>query len=323
MGYTGSLVTLRRFLASLEHQATRQRRLTVRFETPPGQQAQADWAYVGKLADAQGQLRAVYVFTFVLGYSRMLFIRFTAAMNLAPLLDSHQQAFAYLGGWPQVIRYDNLKQIRLGPGHWNEAFLDFTRHYGFTPKTHRPYRPRTKGKVERAVAYVKDNFLRGRTFADLEDLNAQGRAWLEQTAKVRTPATTGPRPVDLLPRETLTPVGRVPAYRYLDPVRRTVSYEALVHYRGSRYSVPPAFAGQVVEVAASGGQIVIRAQDTVIAEHRQAAQAGQCLVARPHVEELWKVTHEQTRKPSDSGMSLQAAPEVLRVDLRCYEEVRS
>jgi hypothetical protein len=58
MGYAGSLPTLRRFLATLEQRATHQRRLTVRFETPPGQQAQADWAYAGKLADASGQPRS-------------------------------------------------------------------------------------------------------------------------------------------------------------------------------------------------------------------------------------------------------------------------
>lgn len=322
MGYTGSLPTLRRFLATLEQQTAHQRRLTVRFETPPGQQAQADWGYAGRLADAAGRPRPIYVFTFVLSYSRMLFIRFMTSMNLAALIEGHQQAFAYLGGWPREILYDNMKQVRLGPGRFNEAFLDFARHYGFTPQTHRPYRPRTKGKVERAVEYVKDSFLLGRSFAALDDLNGQGLFWLEQTANVRVHATTGRRPVELWPQEGLTALASVPAYRYLDPVKRTVNYEALVHYRGSRYSVPPAFAGQMVEVAAAGGQIVIRAGEVIIAEHREAAQPGQCIVERAHLEELWKVTQEQTPRPSDSGLSLQAAPEVLRADLRCYEEVQ-
>ncbi len=321
MGYTGSLCVLRRFLAGLRTQHQAQAKATVRFETPPGQQAQADWAYAGKLADAAGQLRQVYIFTFVLGYSRMLFVRFTTSMSLATLIDCHQQAFAYLGGWPRVILYDNMKQVKLGPGRWNEAFLDFARHYGFTPKTHRPYRPRTKGKVERMVDYVKDNFLLGRTFADLDDLNGLGRAWLDQTANVRIHGTTQQRPVDLWPQEGLTPSGSMTEYRFLDPVRRSVSMEALVHYQGSRYSVPPAYAGQSVEVAACGGQIVIRTADTVIAEHRQAAQLGQCVVAREHLAELWKITCEQIKPPSDKPMSLTAAPEVLRLDLRSFEEV--
>src|SRR5262249_35406080 len=151
MGYDGSVVILRRFLATLDDDRRRDRRLTVRFETPPGHQAQADWAYAGRLIDSEGRSRSVYIFTFVLSYSRMLFVRFTTSMNLAALIDCHQRAFDYLGGWPRTILYDNMKQVRLGPGRLNEAFLDCANHYGFTPKTHRPYRPRTKGKVERAV----------------------------------------------------------------------------------------------------------------------------------------------------------------------------
>jgi transposase len=320
MGYTGSLPTLRRFLATLDDQARRDQRVTVRFETPPGHQAQADWAFAGKLPDAAGVPRPVYVFTFVLCFSRALFVRCTTSMNLAALIDCHRHAFAELGGWPREVLYDNMKQVRTGPGRWNEGFLDFARHYGFTPKTHRPYRPRTKGKVERAVEYVKDNFLLGRTFAGLDDLNAQARAWLATTANVRVHATTGQRPVDLLPREALTPLATVPAYQFLDPVRRTVSFESMVHFRGSRYSVPPAFAGRPVEVAAVGGQVVVRAADAIIAEHRQAARPGQCVVAREHIAELWKVTAEQVKPPA-AARSLAAEPQVGRVDLRTFEEV--
>lgn len=321
MGYDGSVITLRRFLASLDEGARRREKLTVRFETPPGRQAQADWAHAGRVADAQGRPRPVYAFTFVLSYSRMLYVRFTTSMNLASLIDCHQRAFDYLGGWPQTILYDNMKQVRLGPGRWNEAFLDFANHHGFAPRTHRPYRPRTKGKVERAVEYVKDGFLLGRTFADLDDLNSQGLAWLAGTANVREHATTGRRPVDLLPLEGLTPASSVPAYRYLDPVRRVVSFESMVHYHGSRYSVPPDFAGKPVEVAAAGGVVVIRSGDLVIAEHRQAAQPGQCIAAREHIAELWRVTHEQVARPPRPVRESAAPPEVQRVDLRIYEEV--
>lgn len=320
MGYTGSVATLRRFLATLDQNATRQRRLTVRFESPPGRQAQADWAYAGRFPDASGQLRAVYIFTFVLGYSRMLFIRFTTSMTLPTLLDCHHQAFIYLGGWPQQILYDNMKQVKLGPGRWNEAFVDFARHFGFTPKTCQPYRPRTKGKVERMVEYIKDNFLLGRTFSDLDDLNGQGRTWLDQTANVRVHATTGQRPVDLWPHENLIPWGSVAAYPFVAPVPRTVSWEALVHYGGSRYSVPPSYAGQTVTVAASGGQILIRTGDTVIAEHREAVRAGQCVVHRDHLADLWKLTVQHTPFPASACLPL-PTPDVQRVDLRQFEEV--
>jgi transposase len=321
MGYTGSLPTLRRFLATLDGQTRRQQKLTVRFETPPGRQAQADWAFAGKLPDATGTLRPVYVFTFVLSFSRVLFLRCVHSMSLTTLIDCHRHAFAELGGWPTEILYDNMKQVRVGPGRWNEGFLDFARHYGFTPRTHRPYRPRTKGKVERAVEYVRDSFLLGRTFTDLDDLNTQARVWLATTANVRIHATTQQRPIDLLGQESLTPLATVPVYQFIDPVRRTVNFESMVHFRGSRYSVPPAFAGQPVEVSAVGGQIIVRVGDTVIAEHRQAARPGQCVVTREHIEELWKVTAEQIKPPTNSRPVLAAEPHVARVDLRLFEEV--
>lgn len=201
--------------------------------------------------------------------------------------------------------------------------LAFVEHYGFTPKTHRPYRPRTKGKVERAVDYVKDNFLRGRTFEGLQDLNAQGMHWLEHTANVRVHATTKARPVDLFEKEqpTLTTVSSVPAYRHLSPVHRTVSWESLVHFEGSRYSVPPAFAGKTVQVHAEHGTVLVRCGDTAIAEHQQAMRAGQSIMDKDHLAELWKLTEQQTRAPERPSWNLQWTGSVQEVPLRVFDEV--
>ena len=209
----------------MKRSTERAAKLTVRFETPPGRQAQADWAYCGRFADVDGKPIAVYAFVMVLGYSRQLFVRFTTSMRLGELIECHQEAFAYFGGWPQTILYDNMKQVKLSAFQWNERFLDFARHYGFTPKTHRAYRPRTKGKVERAVDYVKDNFLTGRTFHGLDELNAQARHWLATTANVRIHGTTQQRPVDLFAEEqpTLAAYDSLPAYRFVDPAPRQVS----------------------------------------------------------------------------------------------------
>jgi len=322
MGYAGSIATLRRFVRSLRRELVRQGKITVRFETPPGRQAQADWAYCGRFPTSDGKLIAVYAFVMVLSFSRMLFVRFTTSMRMRELIDCHQEAFAFFGGWTDSILYDNMKQVKLSAFHWNEQFLDFANHYGFVPKTHRPYRPRTKGKVERAVDYVKDNFLTGRTFHGLSDLNAQSRHWLAETANVRIHGTTGRRPVDLVAQETLTPLSSIAAYRYLDPVARTVSWESMVHFQGSRYSVPPEYAGQTVYVAASGGQIMVRAGDLIIAEHRQAAEAGQSIVEKDHLAELWKITQQQVQVP-EARWRINFQDSVERMPLERFEEVLS
>lgn len=323
MGYTGSLVTLRRFLRTLKTDRTRQGKLTVRFETPPGQQAQADWTYCGRFATPEGKRLGVYAFVMVLSFSRMLFVRFTTSMRIRELIECHQEAFAYFGGWTQSVLYDNMKQVKLSAFQWNERFLDFANHYGIIPKTCRPYRPRTKGKVERAIDYVKNNFLAGRVFHGLDDLNGQSRQWLNETANVRIHATTAARPIDLWAQENLTPLSSIGPYRLLDPVARSVSWESMVQFQGSRYSVPPQYAGQSVQVAASGGQITVRLGDAVIAEHRQAAQAGQSIVEKDHLAELWKVTQQQVPVPDGARWSIHFDQTVQQMPLTHFEEVLS
>ena len=143
-GYTGCLNLVQRFLKTLKDQHKAHAKATVRFETPPGYQAQADWAHVGEVEGSK-----IYAFVIVLCFSRMLYVTFTKSMDIPTLICCQEKAFAYFGGVPQRILYDNMAQVRLPSGKLNPYFADFAAHYGFTVKTHRPYRPRTKGKVER------------------------------------------------------------------------------------------------------------------------------------------------------------------------------
>lgn len=320
MGYTGSIVTLRRFLATLKPQKAALEKLTVRFETPPGQQAQADWAYCGRHPDADGTAVPVYVFVIVLSFSRMLFVTFTRSMNLASLIGCHQQAFEFFGGWPQSILYDNMKQVKLGPDQWHPLFVDFASHYGFVPKTHRIRRPRTKGKVERMVHYVKDNFLNGRSFADFADLNAQARHWLSHTANVRLHATTGQRPTELGPQENLIPLASVASYHLCQPVSRKAGSESFVRFSGSRYSVPPEQAGQTLQIEQREQKILIRCQDLIVAEHVVAPKRGSSIADPVHLEALWKLTLQRQHEPLPNW-KLTFQDSVAAPPLALYEEV--
>ena len=230
LGFTGSAQIVRRFLHTLKAERSTDRALTVRFETPPGEQAQCDWAEVGRYPQPDGTSIRVYAFVMVLGYSRYLYVEFTRSMTLATLIRCHQNAFAFFGGWPRRILYDNMRQVVVGPERINARFLDFTRHHGFEVKRCRPYRPRTKGKVERSVSYLRDSFLNGRTFAGLDDLNAQGRHWLGSVANIRIHGTTQARPCDRLLEETLTPCTGLNAYQMTHSTARTVGVEALVRF---------------------------------------------------------------------------------------------
>lgn len=167
-----------------------------------------------------------------------------------------------------------MKQVRLSSAEWNPLLLDFLNHHAVTPKTHRPYRPRTKGKVERMVHYLKDNFLNGRLFADLSDLRAQGQHWLAHTANARVHATTRSRPCDLLPEEKLTLLCSMPAYRIASVSERRVDAESFVRLGRSRYSVPPEYVGSRVVVERGEHRVVVRSGDLTFSSRASPTSSG-------------------------------------------------
>jgi transposase len=321
MGYTGSLATLRRFLATLRGPKAALGKLTVRFETPPGQQAQADWGHCGNFKDQAGKTYSLYVFVMVLSFSRMLYITFTRSMSLINLLRCHKLAFAFLGGWPQSILYDNMKQVRLDQERWTPLFLDFANYYGFIPKTHQPYRPRTKGKVERLVYYIKDNFLAGRVFSGLEDLELQALRWLNETANVRIHSTTHQQPVALWPQEKLTAVNSITPYQLVELSQRQVNPEGFVRFQNSCYSVPPELVGKTLQVVKMTDKIIIRSNDMIVAEHTPAAHPGQSVAKPEHLEALSQLTLHRP-SPQLPRWNINANPlEVATTPLSLYEEV--
>ena len=251
-----------------------------------------------------------------------LYVEFTSSMKLPALIQCHLNAFQFLAGWPLEILYDNMKQIRLGPTELNPLFLDFAHHYGVAVKTHRIRRPRTKGKVERMVDYVKDNFLNGRSFADLPDLNTQGRHWLNHTANVRIHATTGQRPIDLWPQENLTALTSVPPYGLCEMVSRKAGFDGFVRFDRSRYSVPPDYAGQTVCIGRQEQKIIIRVQDMIVAEHPPAPKAGSTVADPVHLAALWKLSLENTKTPLPSWR-LTFDQQVASTPLDLYQEASS
>ena len=167
----------------------------IRFETPPGRQAQVDFA---RFRFPWGVRYALLV---VLGYSRLLWCRFYPRQDMRALMDGLEEAFAYFGGVPQELLFDQMKAVitrdlRLEGGALvrNAEFLRFAHHWGFRARACRPYRARTKGKVERPVRYLRGNFVYGRTFLHDADLDHQRQHWLERVANVRVHGTTRERP---------------------------------------------------------------------------------------------------------------------------------
>lgn len=320
LGYSGSEITVRRFVAELKRSRYGPRGATVRFETAPGKQAQADWAYAGRFLSPEGRLVSVYAFVMVLGFSRMRYVEFTTSMRLPALLAAMQKAFAYFGGAPAEVLFDNMKQVRLSSG-LNPLLLDFARHYGFTVRTHRVRRPQTKGKVERAVGFVKEGFLRGRSFTDLSDLAHQARLWMEKV-NARPHGTTGERPCERLPKEELQSVAGLSPYRLAEVALRRADREGFVRFEGSRYSVPPEHCGRKVTVGQADRRVVIRLSDAIIAEHPRAEGPGSTVADKAHVAAMWRLTREllEKRRPPCPSWRLTFDQAVAERPLSSYEE---
>jgi transposase len=167
----------------------------VRFETPPAHQAQVDFA---EFKFPWGKRYALLV---VLGYSRLLWLHFYPHQDMRTLYSGIEEAFAVFGGVPKELLFDQMKAVitkdlRLLGGQLvrNEEFLRFAAHWNFTARACRPYRAQTKGKVERPIYYVRDNFVYGRTFLGDGDLDDQRARWLER-ANRRIHGTTRERPI--------------------------------------------------------------------------------------------------------------------------------
>src|SRR6266568_3567232 len=195
LGYLGAYTAVKRFLAAIRPE-NGPKPYEVRFETPPGVQAQVDFArFVVDFTDDPGTSRVVWLFSLVLGHSRFLFARYVLHQDLQTLLRCHIQAFDAIAGVPIEILYDRMKTAVTGEddqGHiaYNRSLLALARHYRFQPRACRPYRAKTKGKVERPFSYIRQDFFLGRSFRNLEDLNAQLIDWLDTVANVRVHGTT-------------------------------------------------------------------------------------------------------------------------------------
>ena len=215
-GYPGSYESVKLYV-----RATRPREPTdpvVRFETPAGRQGQVDF---GTFALPWGRRHALVV---VLGYSRLLWLRFYPRQTMAVLTEALESAFEAFGGVPQELLFDQMRAVVLSDDRaaggglvLNVEFLRFARHWGFVPRSCRAYRAKTKGKVERPIRYIRESFFYGREFANDDDLNDQAERWLKGTANVRRHGTTGERPIDRFERDeraVLRPLANQP-YRRL------------------------------------------------------------------------------------------------------------
>jgi transposase len=288
LGYTGGYTILTDLLREIR--PSERSPFEVRFETPPGRQAQVDFAHFRTVfTDEPGVERIIWLFAMVLGHSRMLWGCFVLHQDLQTLLRCHIAAFEALGGVPEQILYDRMRTVfsREDPesSHivYNRTLLAFARHYGYLPKACKAYRAKTKGKVERPFRYIREDFFLGRSFRNLDDLNTQFRQWLDQVANVRTHATTKRVVAEHFAEErpALQPL-TAGAFQAVLRLERRITRDGMVSIDGNLYSVPDSTRRRIVEVHSTTDEVRILEDGDVVAVHPVLDGRGQRRIIAGH-----------------------------------------
>jgi transposase len=276
--FDGSLSAVKRMCVQLKKErGPRPQDVVLRVQTAPGDVAQVDFGYVGKLfCPDTGRVRKAYAFVLVLGHSRLMYVDLVFDQTLDTWLDQHQRAFRYFDAVPQTLVPDNLKAavMRCYFGfdekpELNRSYRELARHYGFRVDPTPPYSPQHKGKVEAAVKYVKQNFFKPRALETMKEARAQLAEWLEEIANARVHGTTGK-----VPREHYAEVEReamldLPpgAYSQITWKQAKVHPDSHVAFERRLYSVPFKLIGQQLWVRAEGNSVVVYANDEKVARH--------------------------------------------------------
>jgi hypothetical protein len=230
-------------------------------------------------------------------------------------LAAMESAFRHFGGVPREMLVDNARALvafhpRSGEVQFSEAFAAFCQLHGIAPRACRPFRARSKGKVESGVKYVKRNALAGLSFTSFEALEAHLVRWMREVADVRIHGTTHERPIDRFALEAaaLQPVKIVE--RLTLPFVRKVASDSLVDVHTNRYSVPHRYVGRRVEVMVRDSEIVIHCDGVEIARHAEARGRHRVVERREHYDGLWPRRESQ----------MVGAP-TIEAELSRYDEV--
>jgi transposase len=298
-GYPGKSDHFRTIVARYRPRAPAEAYLRLR--TLPGEQAQVDWGHFGKIRVGLAT-RVLWAFVMVLSWCRQIFLRFYLSAAMPSFLRGHVEAFDFYGGVPRVLLYDNLKSAvleRAGDAiRFHPTLLELSAHYHYLPRPVAPARGNQKGRVERAIRYIRDNFFAARTFTDLDDLNAQALAWTQGIAADRPcPEDRGRTVRELFTEER----GRLLAlpdnpYPTEERVGVNVGKTPYVRFDLNDYSIPHTHVSRSLVVLASTTTVRVLDPDSeaILCSHARSWDRDQQIEDASHIEAL--VQHKRAAK---------------------------
>lgn len=263
----------------------------LRLRTLPAEQAQVDWGHFGYVNDGKAK-RPLMAFVMVLSFSRKIFLRFYCNQRMANFLRGHEAAFTAFEGVPRVLLYDNLRSAvleRQGDAiRFNPELLAFAAHYHFEPRPVAVARGNEKGRVERAIRYVRDNFFAGREWTTMDDLNQQAEAWCHGQASTR------PCPDDkvlsvgeaFLREKTLLVALPDNPYPSIEREEVKIGKTPYARFDLNDYSVPHTYVQRTLTVQATLEHITLVDGTTVIASHVRSYDKGLQIEEESHLQAL-------------------------------------
>jgi len=256
MGFIGSYEIVKRRVHQIKENYHKV--AFMRFETEPGYQAQVDFGEF-QVARPDGSVTKLYLFSMILGYSRKMYAELIERCNLPTFLDCHIHAFEYLGGVPDQILYDRMKNVYIGKiagkKKFNDTLMGFALHYGFKPEVAPAYAAWVKGKIERPYSFIREGFWRGYGFICLETANLDLTDWLSK--KDRRVHGTTHEVVDVRFYREKSHLNMLPprAFDTSWRVYRKVYKDCTVRFEGNSYVVPHTLVGK---------QIILRVKDRTL-----------------------------------------------------------
>jgi transposase len=270
-GYQGSVEQLRRTVARLR---PRPHEVFLQLQVFPAEQGQVDWAHFGAVLVGRAK-RTLSCFVFTLSWSRALYLEFFFDQTMENFLRGHVNAFQFFTGGPRLILYDNLRSAvleRHGPDiHFNPRLLELAGHYHFVPRPCQVRAGNQKGRVERAIRYVRDSFWAGRTFTTLEDCNRQAWRWRDEVAHQRSWPTDRTHSVAQAFADEQPRLLPLPLHSFHTDRIETVRSAKTIFVRFDRndYSIPPEAVGRALTLAASATEVRLLDGREEIARHRR------------------------------------------------------
>src|SRR6266699_1688845 len=309
-GYTGSVVQLRRAVARLRPPA---REPFLRLHTFPADQAQADWAHFGHVIVGRAK-RALSCFVMTLSYSRALYLEFFFDQTTENFLRGHVHAFEYWHGQPRVILYDNLKSAVLerrgNQIHFHPRLIELSAHYHFAPRPCQVRAGNQKGRVERAIRYVRDSFWASRTFTTLAECNRQALVWRDQVAHQRRWPGGDHHTVAEVFAEEQSRLLPPPLHAFSSDRIETVHSRKTIYVRFdlNDYSIPPEAVGRQLTLVASDITVRILDGSFEIARHARSYDRHQLVLDPAHQEAVLKIKRKAFHS-TPGGRLEQAVPD--------------